>query len=256
VIVIDPLPDELALARAQIDSGLPALAEGTVRRRLAWLEAEGNAAAGDEMDALRLLLAEAAWRQHRPAQARVALESMRPGSARRHLPIALLIEAESLAATGEMDRAQGVGERLLASVSADEVFELRRGMPGRLSWPPPAELRSEPRRTARAPWARPAADGPAGGAEPDDERVIAARSRLEQARAAYVAGDLAGGDGLLSVALRLDPAIGADGVLIVEPTLGDQPDSDRLLLYGDLLGAAGRVTEAQAAFGRAAARDA
>lgn len=168
VVAIDPLPDELALARGQIDSGLPALAEGTVRRRLAWLEAEGNDAAGDEMDALRLLLAEAAWRQHRPAQARAALESIRPGSARRHLPIALLIEAESLAAAGEMDRAQGVGERLLASMSADEVFELRRGMPGRVAWPPPAELRSEPRRPARAPWSRPASDESRGDAAPDE----------------------------------------------------------------------------------------
>ena len=38
VHVIDLVPDELSLARAQLDAGQPGLAEGTARRRLAWLE--------------------------------------------------------------------------------------------------------------------------------------------------------------------------------------------------------------------------
>ena len=80
--LIDALPDDLGLARAQIDAGVPALAEGTVRRRLARLEADG-AGGEDESDALRLLLAEALWRQQRPAAARVALEAIRPGSPQR-----------------------------------------------------------------------------------------------------------------------------------------------------------------------------
>lgn len=251
---IDPVPDELALARGQIDAGLAGVAEATARRRLARLEAEGSDAAADEMDALRLLLAEALWRQQRPAPARAALEAIRPGSSRRHLPIAMLVEAETLAAAGETDRANGVQERLLAAIGPDEVFALRGGVPGRLGWPLPAELRAAPQPAPRAPWGRaPVAavepDGP-----PDDERVARARTRVEEARVAYVAGDLARGDGQLSLALRLDPAVAADGVRILEPTLGRQPAAERLLLYGDLLRAAGREAEATAAYDRAAHR--
>ena len=86
--LIDALPDDLGLARAQIDAGVPALAEGTVRRRLARLEADA-AGGEDESDALRLLLAEALWRQQRPGAARVALEAIRPGSPQRRLPTSL-----------------------------------------------------------------------------------------------------------------------------------------------------------------------
>jgi hypothetical protein len=55
--LVDIVTDELALARAQMAGGLPGLAEGTLRRRLARLEADG-AGAEDEVDALRVLLAE------------------------------------------------------------------------------------------------------------------------------------------------------------------------------------------------------
>ena len=103
--LVDAIPDDLGLARAQIDAGLPALAEGTIRRRLARLEADG--AGEDESDALRLLLAETLWREQRPAGARVALEAIRPGSPQRRLPMAMLIDAETLAAAGEADRAAG-----------------------------------------------------------------------------------------------------------------------------------------------------
>jgi hypothetical protein len=256
--LIDVVTDELALARAQIDAGQTGMAEGTLRRRLARLEAEANGPGGEEeADALRLLLAESLWRQGRPMAARVALEAIRPGSPQRRLPMGVLIDAETLAAAGETDRAAGAQERLLTAIGADESFALRGGVPGRLSWPLPAELRSEPARAPRPPWAsRTTGDAGDGGDEPavDDARVAAARGRLEEARVAYVAGELRRGDGEMGIALRLDPGLAGDGVTIIEPTLGKQPDRDRLLLYGDLLRAAGREVEAQEVYDRATSR--
>jgi hypothetical protein len=250
--VIDLVPDEMTLARAQIDAGLPGLGEGTVRRRLARLEAD-ETGADDESDALRVILAEALWRQGRPIAARASLEAIRPGSAQRRIPIAMLVEAETLAAAGEADRAAGVKERLLAAVGADAVFELLGGVPGRLAWPLPAALMPEPPRPARPPWT-PAPPFEAGDAAVDNERIVSGRSRLEEARVAYVAGDLARGDEEMSIAARLDPGLAADGVAILEPTLGDEPSPDRLLLYGDLLRATGREVEAAAAYDRAVER--
>jgi predicted RNA polymerase sigma factor len=58
----------------------------------------------------------------------------------------------------------------------------------------------------------------------------------------------------MSIAVRLEPGLAADGVAILEPTLGAQPAADRLLLYGDLLRAAGRQVEANEAYDRAAGR--
>jgi hypothetical protein len=107
-------------------------------------------------------------------------------------------------------------------------------------------------RVPRPPWtAREEAtdDGPV-----DDERIAAGRGRLEEARVAYVAGDLARGDAEMSIAVRLDPALAADGVGLIEPTLGTQPPPERLLLYGDLLNAAGREAEATRAYDLAADR--
>jgi hypothetical protein len=251
VQVIDLVPDELTLARAQIDAGQPGLAEGTVRRRLAWLESEGIGLT-DESDALRVLLAEALWRQQRPIAARQALDAVRSSSPQRRLPIAMIVEADALAAVGEADRAAGAMERVIDAIGVDAVFALQAGMPGRLSWPLPAEL-AEPahRPAARPPWVAPA---PAV-LEPeaaDDERIAAGRSRLEEARVSYVAGNLERGDAELSIAVRLDPSLAADGVAILEPTLGAQPAAERLLLYGDLLRAAGREVEATEAYDRAA----
>ena len=254
--LVDVVTDELALARAQIGSGLPGLAEGTVRRRLARVEADSTGA-DDEVDALRMLLAETLWRQQRPAAARAALDAVRPSSPQRRLPIALLIEAETLAASGEADRAAGAQERLLAAIGPDEAFELLGGIPGRLTWPLPAELRPGPTRAPRPPWTSGpgAAEGPPAQPEPpDDARVAAGRSRMEEARVAYVAGDRARGDAEMSIAVRLDPALAGDGVAIMEPTLGRQPSAERLLLYGDLLRAAGREAEATKAYDRAAKR--
>lgn len=252
--LVDLVPDEMALARAQLNAGLPALAEGTARRRLARIEADGNRNP-DEADALRLLLAEALWRQGRPVAARVSLEGIRPSSPQRRLPVAMLIEAETLAAAGESDRAAGAQERLLAAIGVDEALELRAGVPGRLAWPLPSGMRPETPRAARPPWSPAAAEqDDEGGGAMDDERVAAGRARMEDARVAYVAGDVARGDAQMSLAVRLEPALAADGVSILEPTLGGQPAPGRLLLYGDLLRAAGREVEATEAYDRAAER--
>ena len=252
--VIDLLPDELTLARAQLDAGQPALAEGTLRNRIAFREADGPVA-DDELDALRALLAESLWRQGRLVSARYALEAMRPSSPQRRLPIVTLIEAEALAAAGEPDRAIGALERVVAAIGVDEVNDLRAGVSGRLSWPLPGELRPQPARPPRPPWGLDAAEDPADDDPPDgDARTAAARGRLEEARVAYVAGDLGRGDAEMSIAVRLDRALAGDGVAILEPTLSGQPAAERLLLYGDLLRAAGRRVEADQAYDRAADR--
>jgi hypothetical protein len=251
VQVIDLVADEHALARAQLDAGQAGLAEGTVRRRLGWLEAE-NVGLTDETDALRVLLAEALWHQRRPVAARQALDAVRPSSPQRRLPIAGIIEADALAAAGEPDRAAGAMERVIDAIGIEGAFELQAGVPGLLSWPLPAELTGlSPRPAVRPPWS----PSVSAGDHPetvDDERVAAGRSRLEEARVSYVAGDRGRGDGELSIAVRLDPSLAADGVAIIEPTLGGQPAAERLLLYGDLLRAAGREVEANEAYDRAA----
>ena len=249
--MIDLVPDELTLARAQLAAGLPALAEGTARRRIAVREADGTSG-DEELDMLRVLLAEALWRQGRLVGARAALDAMRPSSAQRRLPIVLLIEAESLAVSGEPDRAAGALERVIGGVGVDEAYALRAGVPGRLTWPLPGELMPSPL-SARPPWSQ-SADEPDATPAEEDARTAAARVRLEEARVAYVAGDIERGYGVMSIAVRLDHELAADGVAIMEPTLGGQPNAERLLFYGDLLRAAGRRVEADRAFDRAADR--
>ena len=76
--------------------------------------------------------------------------------------MALLIEAETLAAFGEADRSAGAQERLLAAIGDDAAFELRGGVPGRLSWPPPAEMRPETGVERPAPWASAESQSPEG----------------------------------------------------------------------------------------------
>ena len=253
VQIIDLIGDDLGLGRAQIAAGLLGLAEGTVRRRLAVLEADG-VTSDDETDALRLLLAETLWRQGRPAGARRAIEAIRPASPQRRLPIALLIEAETLAAAGEGDRAAGAQERLLTAVGPDAAFELAEGSADRLTWPLPESMQPGAGRVARPPWTSRSDEDSPEDEPPVVERVAAGRGRLEEARVAYVAGDLARGDSEMSIAVRLDPALAADGVGLIEPTLGTQPSAERLLLYGDLLNAAGRDAEATRAYDLAAER--
>ena len=77
---------------------------------------------------------------------------------------------------------------------------------------------------------------------------------MEDARVAYVAGDRGRGDGQMSIALRLDPSLGGRWGQDHRAHPGRQPSSERLLLYGDLLRAAGREAEAQQAYERAAKR--
>ena len=62
--VVDLIPDELALARAQLASGLYGVAEGVLLRMIAGLEAAGKGEL-EELDGARALLAEALWRQGR-----------------------------------------------------------------------------------------------------------------------------------------------------------------------------------------------
>ena len=205
--VIDLLRDELALARAQLDAGLPALAEGTVRHRIAYREAEDGDGPDDELDALRALLAEALWRQGRLVSARAALEAVRPSSPQRRLPIVTLIEAVALAAAGVSDRATGALERVVTAIGVDEAHELRAGVSGRLTWPLPAELRPQPARPVRPPWSTANDEEPLPSESDDDARMSAARLRMEEARVAYVAGEMSRGDSEMAIAVRLDPGL-------------------------------------------------
>ena len=243
---VDLIPDELSLARSQLASGVPGLAEGVLRRHAARLEAGGRGAL-EELDATRSLLAEALWRQGRPLAAGAVIDAIRAGSMERRRPIVLLIEAEAMAAGGDPDRGAALMERVIDAVGVDDAWRLRGGVPSRLAWPIPASLRPGAR---RQPAAGPAAIPRTEVAE-SPERTAAAHARLEAARQAYGAGQHDEGDRELGLALRLDPRIGAEGVDLVEPTLGEGASADRLLLYGDLLRAAGRSDEASHAYDRA-----
>jgi len=243
-VFVDLLPDELSLARAQLASGLSVLAEGVLRRHIARLEASGRTSL-EEIDAARSLLAEALWRQGRPHAAGAVIDAIRAGSIERRRPITMLIEAESLAAGGDPDRARSLMERVVGAVGIDEAWRLRSGVSSRLPWPVPPSLRAGPRRPAAT------APGPST-TPPSPERIAAAHARVEAARQAYGAGHHDVGDRELGLALRLDPRIAADGVDLLEPTLGTGTAADRLLLYGDLLRAAGRASDAADAYDRAA----
>lgn len=241
---VDLLPDELSLARAQLGSGLAVLAEGVLRRHIARLEASGRTSL-EEVDAARSLLAESLWRQGRPHAAGAVIDAIRAGSIERRRPITMLIEAESLAAGGDPDRARALMERVVAAVGVDEAWRLRGGVASRLPWPVPPSLRAGSRRATSPAMPTPAAP-------PSPERIAAAHGRVEAARQAYGSDHPDVGDRELGLALRLDPGIAADGVDLLEPTLGSRAAADRLLLYGDLLRAAGRPTDAADAYDRAA----
>jgi hypothetical protein len=225
---IDLVPDQLALARAQLDAGQYGVVEGTLRRRIATLEATGRNP--EELDAARALLAEALWRSGRPAAAYDVVTGVRPRGIERRRPMTMMVEAEGLAAIGETRPAEGLLERVVAAVGADEAWRLRRGAPSRLEWPMPS-------------WA-------GSGSASDD--ASPAEDRLAAAGVAYGSGDTAGGDRELALALRRDPRVAAAGIALLEPGLGAQPGAERLVLYGDLLRAAGRERDAAAAYDRAA----
>jgi hypothetical protein len=250
---IDLIPDELSLARAQLASGLIGLAEGALRRHIARLDAGGRGAL-EELDAARALLAEVLWRQGRPLAGGAVVDAIRAGSLERRRPIVLLVEAEAMAAGGDPDRAAALMERVIDAVGVDEAWRLRGGVPSRLPWPVPPSMRPAQRRPATHLPGMAGAAGTAGAsaAPPSPERTAAAHARLEASRLAYNSGRDDEGDRELGLALRLDPRVAAEGVALVEPTLGPRPGADRLLLYGDLLRAAGRTPEASEAFDRAA----
>jgi hypothetical protein len=245
---IDLMTDELALARAQIGSGLSMMAEAVLVRRIGVLQGQGTAAF-DELDAARALLAEALWRQGRPIAAGAAAGRIRAGSLERRRPLVMMIEAESLAATGQHEPAHRLMQRIVDEVGIDEAWRLRGGVASRLPWPLPPSLRA--RRPAEVAAARRGLE-PTAGVGVDPGRTAAAHARLESARLAYGANDLERGDRELMVALRLDPRIAPEGVALLEPTVNSGAATERLLLYGDLLRAAGRASEASAIYDRAA----
>jgi len=226
---IDLVPDQLALARAQMDAAQYGVVEGTLRRRIATLEATGRNP--EELDAARALLAETLWRSGRPVAAYEAVTAVRPRGVERRRSITMMVEAEGLAAIGEMRQAEGLLERVVNAVGADEAWRLRRGAPSRLEWPNPS-------------WAGPSSNA---GSE-----ASPAEDRLGAAAIAYGENDLTTGDRELTLALRRDLRIAAAGLVLLEPNLGTQPSAERLVLYGDLLRAAGREREAAAAYDRAA----
>ncbi len=245
---VELVPDELALARAQIDSGIPATAEAVLARRIARLVAQG-APALDELDAARALLAEALWRQGRPVAAGGVAGRIRAGSLERRRPLVMMVEAEALAATGQMEAGISLTERIVAEVGSDEAWRLRGGVPSRLPWPVPLSLRARrPHEVAAARRGMEQPPPPLG----DPGRTAAAHARLEAARSAYALEEPERGDRELTLALRLDPRVAPEGIGLFEPTLGVQPAQERLLLYGDLLRAAGRTAEASAVYDRAA----
>ncbi|HEV7200000.1 MAG TPA: hypothetical protein VGO32_04270 [Candidatus Limnocylindria bacterium] len=225
---IDLVPDQLALARAQMDAAQYGVVEGTLRRRIATLEATGRNP--EELDSARALLAEALWRSGRPVAAYEAVTAVRPRGVERRRTITMMVEAEGLAAIGEQRQAEGLQERVVTAVGADEAWRLRRGAPSRLDWPTPS-------------WAGPSST--AIDASP-------AEDRLGSAAVAYGTGDFATGDRELAIALRRDPRIAVSGIALIESGLGAQPSAERLVLYGDLLRAAGRERDAAAAYDRAA----
>jgi hypothetical protein len=239
---VDLIPDVLALARSQMASGLASMAEGTLRRQVARLQASGRGAL-EELDATLAVLAEALWRQGRPLAAGEAIHAIRSFSLERRRPIVMLIEAEALAAGGDPDRGAATMERVISAVGIDDAWRLRGGVPSRLPWPVPTSLRQTPRRVAPAPTSVP---------ETLPERTAAAHARLEAARQAYGAGHAEEGDRELGLALRLDPRIAPEGIALIEPSLERQGSPERLLLYGDLLRASGRAAEASEAYDRAA----
>jgi hypothetical protein len=243
---IDLVPNDLALARAQMSSGLATLAEGTASRLIARLAVAGRGSQ-DQLDAARALLAEALWRQGRPLAAGAAVQQIRASSLERKRPIVKVIEAEALAAAGDADGATAIAEKVVGALGVDEAWRLRGGVASRVAWPLPPSLRAPARRSSR-----PAGMPLPATFEPTAERAAAARSRIDHAREAYEGTDLVEGDRQLAAALRLDPRLGGEGIGMLEATLGEEPDSDRLLLYGDLLRAAGREAEAEAALDRAA----
>jgi hypothetical protein len=245
---VDLLSDEVALARSQLAGGLPILAEVTARELLARLVAD-NPGDATALEPAYAVLAEALWRQQRPVEAGATLEKIRSTSDLRRAPVALMVEADASAAEGDLGRARAIRDRLVAAIGAEAAWLARAGVPAQLEWPDPFEGVAEHRAPTAAIEVAVAADSSASRTA----RSAGARARLEAARAAFVAGDAERGEHELGLALRLDVAIAADGIALLESTGDRARDARTLMLYGDLLSAAGRAEDAAAAYDRAAA---
>ncbi len=172
------------------------------------------------------------------------MDGLRPSSIERQRPVVGIVAAEAAAADGDPDRAAAQAEAVIGSIGVDDAWRIRGGVAGRVAWPVPASMRPGPRRPAAAPFTAPITSD-------EPERTAAAHARLEAAREAYGAGDRARGDRELMLALRLDARIAPEGIALVEPALVEESAAERLLLYGDLLRAAGRAADAAAAYDRA-----
>ncbi|MGZ6340136.1 MAG: hypothetical protein ACXWNG_07200, partial [Candidatus Limnocylindrales bacterium] len=178
---VDLMADEIALARSQIASGLSAVAEAVLVRRVARLQSQGSAAF-DELDVARGLLTEALWRQGRPVAAGAVAGRVRASSLERRRPLVMVIEAESLAATGQQEAATRLMRRIVDEVGVDEAWRLRGGVPSRLPWPLPPSLRA--RRPAEVAAARRGMEAASAPASVDPERTAGAHAHLEAARLA------------------------------------------------------------------------
>src|SRR4029077_3478494 len=97
------------------------MAEAVLVRRIAQLHAQGDVAL-DELDAARALLAESLWRQGRPIAAGAAAARIRSGSLERRRPLVMLIEAEALAATAQLDTATRLMERIVGEGGIDDAW--------------------------------------------------------------------------------------------------------------------------------------
>lgn len=230
----DLISDELTLARGQIEDGLEGLAERTLRRLLSEADAAGSDPGA--VDAMRGTLAEALWRQGRPRAAADVLAEVRGDEVRR-VPLMRAIEADAVAAAGDLERATAMMDALVGDVGVEVIWEIRAGVPSRLAWPQPVELS--------------ASDAAPDSAPQRTERHARARARLHAAREALAAGDGDAADDELALALRLDPASAGDGLALIEPHVHPSSSPRRHVVYGDLLAAMGRQAEADAAYERA-----
>ena len=194
-----------------MDAAQYVVVEGTLRRRIATLEATGRNP--EELDAARALLAEALWRSGRPVAAYEAVAAVRPRGVERRRTITMMVEAEGLAAIGEQRQAEGLLERVVNAVGGDEAWRLRRGAPSRLEWPSPS-------------WSGPCR------AEPP---MLSGRGSAGSGGCRVRRGGPRDGRSELALALRRDPGIAPAGIALLEPELGAQPAAERLVLYGDLL---------------------
>ena len=243
VRTIDLVEDELALARAQLTRAVGARERN---RSPPHRRARGRRHDRDEeLDALRFLLCRGALATGRlvgaPRRARrgAAVECPAP------LPIVLLIEAESLAAAGEPDRAAGaLDARHRRSRGRTRMrFGRRPGSPHLA-----AAGRAHTVAVARAPAMVPAADetdatggGGRGAAAARSARGGHASPTWPRHRTRRFE---------MSIAFRLDHELAPTASRSWSPRSGGQTNSERLLLYGRPAPRRGAPRRSRSAFDR------